>query len=121
MAMAGLNGVGFGAGQGSVANLSPLLPPGPITAHTFSSFGLALIFVLFAYDGWQSASHVAEEVMDPRKNLPRSIIGGLLMVMVIYIVVNIVYLLYLPLPELRTTDLVAAGTMEKMEAHENII
>jgi amino acid transporter len=79
-----------------------------------SSTGLALIFVLWTYGGWTEAAYVAEEVKEPQRNLPRAIVGGLLATTVLYLVVNVVYLYYLPLPEMRETDLVAAGAMDKI-------
>jgi basic amino acid/polyamine antiporter, APA family len=104
--------VGLLAGEGSWSNFTPFWPewsPGLI-----SSTGVALIFVLWTYGGWENAAYVAEEVKDPRRNLPRSIVGGLLVATGLYLLVNVVYLYYLPLSEMRATDLVAAGAMERV-------
>lgn len=104
--------VGCLAGKGSVENLRPFWPewsPG-----LFSAIGLALIPVLWTYGGWENAAYVAEEVRDPQRNLPRSIVVGLLTATGLYLLVNAVYLYYMPLPEMRATDLVAAGTMDKV-------
>ena len=78
------------------------------------AFGLALVSVLWAYDGWADVSYVAGEVTEPRKNLPRAIIGGTLAVMAIYVLANIGYMAVLPIEEIRTSRLVAADVAEKL-------
>jgi basic amino acid/polyamine antiporter, APA family len=55
-------------------------------------FGAALIPILFSYGGWQNANYVAEEIKNPRRNLPLSLVAGTALVVVIYMLVNIVYL-----------------------------
>jgi basic amino acid/polyamine antiporter, APA family len=106
---------GLLAGKGSVDNFRAAESAGSFFS-TASALGLALIPVLWAFGGWTEAAYVAEEVRDPRRDLPRAIIGGLAGVTVLYLVINAVYLYYMPLPELRNTDLVAAGTMDKIWA-----
>ena len=56
------------------------------------AFGAALIPILFAYGGWQNANYVAEEIENPRRNLPLSLLAGTIAVVVIYVLVNVVYL-----------------------------
>jgi basic amino acid/polyamine antiporter, APA family len=104
--------IGLIAGKGSVSNFQPFWPEWSFSL--ISSTGVALIFVLWTYGGWENAAYVAEEVRDPQRNLPRAIIGGLLTATALYLLINAVYLYYLPLPEMRNTDLVAAGTMDKI-------
>ena len=60
------------------------------TSTRLSSFGAALIPVVFAYGGWQTACFVAGEVREPRKNLPRGLLFGVLGVIVVYLSVNFV-------------------------------
>ena len=55
-----------------------------------SAFGVALIPVVFAYGGWQTACFVAGEVREPRKNLPRGLLLGVLGVILVYLSVNFV-------------------------------
>lgn len=62
------------------------------TPTTPLSFGAALIPILFSYGGWQVANYVAEEMRDPERHLPRSLIMGTLVVVVIYLLVNVSYL-----------------------------
>ncbi len=77
----------------------------PSTALTF---GTALIPILFAYGGWQVANYVAEEMRDPERHLPRSLIIGTLAVVAIYVLVNVAYLRTLGLEGLAATTTPAA-------------
>jgi APA family basic amino acid/polyamine antiporter len=75
-----------------------------------SLFGLvvALQSVVITYAGWQSALYFAEEDRDPQRTLPRSMIGGVLAVIVVYLLVNLALLAVLPLPALSQSTLPAA-------------
>lgn len=70
---------------------------------TAVSFGAALIPILFAYGGWQNANYVAEEIENPRRNLPLSLLAGTVTVVIIYVLVNTVYLRALGLEGLAAT------------------
>ena len=78
------------------------------TPSTALSFGAALIPILFAYGGWQVANYVAEEMRDPERHLPRSLIVGTLAVVAIYVLVNVAYLRTLGLEGLAATTTPAA-------------
>jgi basic amino acid/polyamine antiporter, APA family len=56
------------------------------------AFGAALVPIMFSYGGWQNVNYVAEEIRDPRRNLPRSLLIGTGLVVVVYLLVNGVYL-----------------------------
>lgn len=86
-------------GHGSVSAETASRPAGPI----LFLFGAALIPILFSYGGWQNANYVAEEIADPRRNLPRSLLAGTLLVAVVYVLVNVVYLRALGLEGLAAT------------------
>jgi len=75
---------------------------------TLVAFGAALVPILFSYGGWQSANYVGEEIADPKRNLPRALIAGTLAVVVIYVMVNVVYLRALGLEGLATSPAPAA-------------
>ena len=75
-------------------------------------FGLALVSVLWAYDGWADLSFVSGEVRDPERNLPRALILGTLAVVVIYLAANGAYLYLLPIGQVMTSPLVAADAAE---------
>jgi APA family basic amino acid/polyamine antiporter len=70
--------------------------------------------VLFAYGGWQNANYIAEEIDNPRRNLPLSLLAGTLVVVLIYMMVNVVYLRALGLDGLAATTTPASTSAEIM-------
>jgi amino acid transporter len=83
---------------------------GPIEFSPISwgGFGLALVGVMWAYDGWADLTFMAGEVRDPGRNLPRALLGGTLTILGIYLVVNAAYFWVLPLDRMAASPLVAA-------------
>jgi APA family basic amino acid/polyamine antiporter len=81
---------------------------------TFVGYVLALQLVLGAYDGWQSATYFAGEDRDPERNLPRSLIGGVLVVMTVYVLMNIALVRVLPADTLATSTLPAADAAQRL-------
>jgi APA family basic amino acid/polyamine antiporter len=77
-------------------------------AVTPGLFGLALVSVLWAYDGWGDLSFVGGEVRDPERNLPRALVVGTAGIIAIYLLVNAAYLYLLPLGQMARSPLVAA-------------
>jgi APA family basic amino acid/polyamine antiporter len=67
---------------------------------------------VITYGGWQSALYFAEEDRDPNRNLPRSMIGGVAAVIVVYLLVNIALLSVLPLGDLARSTLPAADAAQ---------
>jgi len=86
-------------------HFTPMLPPG---SFSIAPFGLALVSVLWAYDGWADLAFISGEVKDPGRNLPRALIFGTLAVIVIYLLANVAYLGVMPVEEVRHSKLVAA-------------
>ncbi len=70
--------------------------------------GIALIGILFAYDGWAASTSLSGEVRDPGRSLPRALIGGMATVVAVYILVNAAYLYALPIATIAASPLVAA-------------
>jgi basic amino acid/polyamine antiporter, APA family len=99
--------LGLAFGHGSWGHYSVSLPASSGVATTISGIGVALIAVFWAYDGWVYITWVAGEVKDPQRNLPRSLILGLLLVGAIYLVINAVYLYALPMSGIVATTTVA--------------
>ncbi|MCA1560881.1 MAG: amino acid permease [Acidobacteria bacterium] len=81
---------------------------------TVLGFGAALVPILFAYGGWQNANYVAEEIENPRRNLPLSLLLGTATVVVIYVLVNMVYLRALGLEGLAQTTTPASKAAAMM-------
>jgi amino acid transporter len=81
---------------------------GPVDAGLF---GLALISVLWAYDGFADLSYAAGEVRDPKKNLPRALIFGTMAIVAVYLAANLAYLYVQPVDRMAQSPLVAADTL----------
>ena len=74
-------------------------------------FGLALISVMWAYDGFADLTFASGEVKDPQRNLPRAIIIGTLLIIAIYLLANAAYLYVNPIGIMAKSPLIAADTM----------
>jgi basic amino acid/polyamine antiporter, APA family len=75
-------------------------------------FGLAIISVLWAYDGFADLAFAGGEVTDPQRTLPRAIIGGTLVIVTLYVAANLAYLYVNPIDRLAQSPLIAADTMQ---------
>ena len=64
-------------------------------------FAVSLIYVTYAYSGWNAASYISGELKDAQRNLPKALFIGTLIVMCIYTVLNYVFLYSVPIPELK--------------------
>jgi len=84
---------------------TPMVPPG---SFSIAPFGLALVSVLWAYDGWADLAFISGEVKDPARNLPRALIFGTLAVIAIYLLANVAYMGVMPVGDIRHSKLVAA-------------
>jgi basic amino acid/polyamine antiporter, APA family len=109
-AMAAFVVLGFAIGKGNWSNFhahgaSLTLGLGP--AGLISALGVGLIAVFWAYDGWVYITWVAGEVKEPRRNVPRAMVLGVLAVGVIYIAMNVTYMYALPLKEIAAHETIA--------------
>ena len=80
-------------------------------AAATGSFGLAMIFVLLTYGGWNEAAYLGGEVRDARRNMVRILVGGILAVTLLYLLVNLGYLAALGLGGMRESKAVAADVV----------
>lgn len=95
--MAALVVFGFALGKGSTAHFSQQLPDAPAGSQLAMAFGLAMISVLFAYEGWSYVTWVAGEMKNGARDVPKALIIGISAVIVIYLLMNAVYVYALPL------------------------
>ena len=112
-AMLGFAALGLALGSGSWSHFhaTPATASAPLHGWALiSGFGVALIAVFWAYDGWVYIGQAAGEVQRPERNIPLALIGGILMVAVIYIAINATYLFALPL------NAIASGESTTAEA-----
>jgi amino acid transporter len=89
-------------------------PAAPAGSFHVAAFGLALVSVLWAFDGWADLSFVAGEVKDPRRVLPRAIILGTCAVIAIYLLANLGYLAVMSVEEISHSRLVAADVAQRL-------
>ncbi|HEU5412074.1 MAG TPA: amino acid permease [Candidatus Acidoferrales bacterium] len=83
----------------------------PVSFDLVTAFGAALVPVLFSYGGWQTANFVAEEIREPRKNLPRALVTGVVGVILLYLSVNFVCVYVLGSAGLAGTTVPASAVM----------
>lgn len=102
--------LGLTIGTGSVENLQA-----PASQIHPMSWLLALVPIMFTYSGWNAAAYVAEEVHEPRRNVPRALALGTASVVVLYLMLNLVYLYGLPPSRLagsvNTAEIVAEALL----------
>jgi APA family basic amino acid/polyamine antiporter len=95
----------------------PAPPPqaagGVLEPGTLRSLAVAMVPVLFAYGGWQTANFVAGEIREPRRNLPRALVLGVVGVIVLYLGVNYVCVAVLGPPGLAATTTPASAVMQR--------
>jgi basic amino acid/polyamine antiporter, APA family len=103
--------IGLFSSQGTTANLTTSVPANPGGA---SGFFVALVAILWAYDGWNNVSMVSSEIKNPQKNLPLALIFGTLGVMIIYLLANTAYFYVLSSAEVAASDRVPAQMMSKL-------
>lgn len=114
-AMAAFVVLGFALGKGHWSNFSAHGVPlslGLNPASLISALGVGLIAVFWAYDGWVYITWVAGEVKDPRRNVPRAMVLGVLAVGVIYVAMNVTYMYALPLKDIATHETIAHAAAE---------
>lgn len=102
------------AENGSMAHFAPLFGGGGAAVGGFAlgAFGAAMVTGLFAYEGWTFSSYVAGEMRKPSRNIPLSIIAGIVFVILIYMAANFVYMLVLPFEQVQTSPWIAADVMK---------
>ena len=99
----------IGAGVLLAAPSPPLSAPSP-PPH-LAALGPALVPILFTYGGWQQTNFIAEEIVDPERNLPRALVYGVAIVVTVYLLTNIAYLRVLGVERLAASTAPAADTM----------
>ena len=79
---------GLAWGQGSFAHLAPDLPD---SRTPWAALGISLVYIMYSYNGWNAATYLAGEVKDPSRILPRASLLGCAAVVLIYLLLNLVY------------------------------
>lgn len=96
---------------GLAGNPMPAALPAPPTEDLGFALAAALVPVLFAFGGWQQTNFVAEELRDPKRNLPRALLAGVSLVVVVYLLANLTYVKTLGVSGLAQSSAPAADVM----------
>jgi len=111
--IAGIVALAFASPTGSWAHLQPLTPR--TTTGLVGAIGLALVAVLWAYDGWNDLVMVSGEVRDPERNLFRATFWGMVVIVLAYLAANVAYHYALPVDEMprhpRVAEAAVAGVL----------
>ena len=102
---------GFLRGSGGNPVLTPLVGEGRSVVGTLGS---TLLAVLFAFEGWTNVGTIAGEMKDPARDLPRAIVGGVSLIMAVYLAINVAYLWVIPASELMVIESPAAAVATKI-------
>ncbi|MBC8074279.1 MAG: amino acid permease [Deltaproteobacteria bacterium] len=99
---------GLGARWAFAGHATLVSAGAPQDGSPVAAFGLAMVAVMWAYDGWSDVGFVSGEVRDPQRNLPRAFVLGTLAVAVLYLGANAAYLAVIPLAQMPSSSLIAA-------------
>lgn len=97
---------GFLWGSGGHPVISPLVGEGKSVGGVLGS---CLLAVLFAFEGWTNVGTIAGEMKNPARDLPRAIVGGVSIIMAVYLAINVAYLWVIPADELMSIESPAAA------------
>lgn len=109
VALGALIAWGLGA---ELAGTLPAAPDAPMPSNPALALAGAMVPVLFAYGGWQQTNFLAAEIVDPARTLPRALLAGVVIVVLVYVLANVVYLKALGPGALATSTAPAADTMQ---------
>ena len=109
--LAAIGALVLGAMVAPAVAVTPVTSPTPVPDSIVVAIGTALVPVLFAYGGWQQTNFVAEEMVEPERNLPRALVLGVVIVAVVYLAVNATYLRALGVTALAASRAPAADVM----------
>ncbi len=111
LAIGAIIGISFTSTGNMSANVEPFWPD-TFGWDTLESIGKALRYAFFAFSGWQGATFIAEEVKNPRRNLPLSLFLGIAGVTILYIGANLAYLNHLSVEQIKTSKWVASEALK---------
>ena len=102
---------GFLIGGSEAPLFAPMIGDG---VSAGSALGSTLLAVLFAFEGWTNVGAIAGEMKNPARDLPRAIVGGVSIIMGVYLLINIAYLRVIPASELMRIESPASAVATKL-------
>jgi APA family basic amino acid/polyamine antiporter len=106
--IAGLVVAGFAVGDGSAADFRQRLAL-PSGGAGWRAIGLSLMWIMFAYSGWNASGYIGSEIAEPRRNLPRSLLLGTGIVLLLYVGLNALFVYAVPTQEMQ--GVIAVGSV----------
>jgi APA family basic amino acid/polyamine antiporter len=114
-ALAALVVAGLALADPASLTASAAAAPAPAESrHWLLALGAALVPILFTYGGWQQTNFIAEEIVAPERTLPRALVGGVLIVVAVYLLANLTYLRVLGPGGLARSTAPAADAMRAL-------
>jgi APA family basic amino acid/polyamine antiporter len=113
LAILGFAAAGLFFGHGSLAHALPILPPASV-AWSLTAFLSALIPIMYTYSGWNATVYVGSEVRNPGRIIPLSLMGGVLLTALLYLLLNAIYIYAVPVQAMAgqiAAAKVAAGSL----------
>jgi amino acid transporter len=98
--------------QGNAGHFTTGFWPEHFDWSSMLAFGAAMRYAFFAYSGWEGPTYIAEEIKNPRKNLPLSILLGIFGVMLLYLAANSAYIYQLPILQIQNAKWVATEAIQ---------
>ena len=113
LSLAGIVAVGLLFGFNFEILKTNLCMPVDFTFHTINVVAVAIVGALFGSITWNNITFVAGEVKNPKRNIPRALVYGVILVVSLYLLMNLIYIGVLPLDAIKTApeDIVAARTI----------
>lgn len=108
--LAFIAGAIFLKGQGAVVSLAP--QAGDMDLILSSGFATSLVYVMYAYTGWNGAAYIAGELKDPQRSVPLALLGGTFAVTLLYVGLNAAFLAKAPWETLRSEPEVALAAAQ---------
>ncbi|WP_139892823.1 APC family permease [Bacillus sp. D386] len=97
----------FGIIHGMGKETASLFSGESVHSFTLTSFGAAILGTLFAYEGWVSVGNMAGEMKNPQRDLPRSILFGMTIIIAAYVLINVAFFSVMSVQEIVSTEKVA--------------
>ena len=102
------------SGRGELDHLVADVGAAETTSPGWQTMGLGLMWIMFAYSGWNSSGYVGAEIRDPQRNLPRSLLAGTGLVMVLYLALNVLFVYAIPPREMSGVIAVGGLAAERL-------
>jgi APA family basic amino acid/polyamine antiporter len=102
---------GFGFGGGSFSNMSPFFAKPP---DTFGALAGGIVGAFFAFAGWWEVTRIAGEIKDPKRNIPRTLVIGVLIITILYVLASAVFMFLVPVSSITSDETFVAQAGEAM-------